>query len=79
MVTGKSDLVDIDGEISVETDKAVLFSHDGKTKVWLPKSQIEIDDTSFASELSFDKPLKGWVKEVQVTMPTWLAYDKGLI
>ena len=41
----KSDLVDISGEITVETDKAWLF-YDGAREVWLPKSQCEWDERS---------------------------------
>ena len=33
-------LVDIDGEIVFETEKAYRFD-DGVRKVWLPKSQVE--------------------------------------
>ena len=33
-------LVDIDGEIVFETEKAYRFD-DGKRTVWLPKSQVE--------------------------------------
>jgi hypothetical protein len=40
---GKSDLVDIAGEIRVQTEKAIQF-YDGKVTVWLPRSQIEIGD-----------------------------------
>ena len=38
----KSDLVDISGEIRGETPAAYRF-FDGKTTVWLPKSQCEWD------------------------------------
>lgn len=38
----KSDLVDISGEIQIETDKAYRF-YDGTRSVWLPKSQCEWD------------------------------------
>lgn len=57
---GRSDLVDISGEIRAQTDKAIQF-YDGSTTVWLPRSQIEINDDD------------------TVTMPEWLAMDKGLI
>lgn len=40
MTKGNSDLVDISGEIKGETEKAYRF-FDGKTTVWLPKSQCE--------------------------------------
>ena len=59
----KSDLVDISVEVKAETDAAVKV-FDGDTTCWLPKSQIEIER------------LNGGVI---VTMPEWLALDKGLI
>lgn len=36
-----NDIVDIAGEITAETEKAVRF-YDGSRTVWLPRSQIEI-------------------------------------
>jgi len=39
----KLDLVDIDGGIQYETEKAYLFT-DGEHTVWLPKSQCEWDE-----------------------------------
>lgn len=58
---GKSDLVDISGEIRGETEKAYRF-FDGSETIWLPKSQCEWDETAGI-----------------MTMPEWLAEDKGLI
>lgn len=40
--SGKSDIVDIGGEIRGETEKAYRF-YDGAQIVWLPKSQCEWD------------------------------------
>lgn len=37
-------LIDIAGEIVGETEKAFRF-YDGKSTVWLPKSQCEWDET----------------------------------
>lgn len=54
------DLVDIAGEIRSQTEKAIQF-FDGDKAVWLPRSQIEINEDG------------------TVTMPEWLALDKGLI
>lgn len=54
------DLVDISGEVRAQTERAIQF-FDGDTAVWLPRSQIEINDDG------------------TVTMPEWLAVDKGLI
>ena len=62
----KSNLVDIEGAIHAETEKAVLFSETGERAkaVWLPKSMVEIDRDGGKSIL---------------TMPEQLALDKGLI
>jgi hypothetical protein len=54
-------LLDIEGEVRGETEKAWRF-HDGKVTVWMPKSQCE------------------WNEDDKVmTVPEWLATDKGLI
>lgn len=42
------DMVEIAGEIVRETDAAILFD-DGTQKVWLPLSQIEINDDGTVS------------------------------
>ena len=48
-------------------DKAVLFHTGDKEKAaWLPLSQIEIEETGFAGIFT-------------LTLPEWLALDKGLI
>jgi len=64
MTSGASDLVDISGELKAETAKAVLL-FDGTREAWLPKSQIEIERRADGT--------------VEVTLPEWLAKDKGLI
>lgn len=66
-MSGKSDLVDIAVQVHHRTDKAILVSDDGDRDkaVWLPLSQIEIEERA-----------KGIV---EVTLPEWLAMDKGLI
>lgn len=63
----KSDLIDLDMFIHAETAKAVLVSDDGDNDraVWLPKSQVEVEI------------IKG--NQVTVTLPEWLAKDKGLL
>jgi hypothetical protein len=60
-------LVDVLVRLHHETDKAILVSDSGEEKdaVWLPRSQIEIEPK---------KP--GYI---EVTLPEWLAMDKGLI
>lgn len=42
MISGRSDIVDIAGELRRETDKAFLI-FDGDQEVWLPKSLVEYD------------------------------------
>lgn len=63
----KSDLIDIDVEVSARTEKAVLV-HTGRydQAVWLPLSQIEIAPSGF-----------GGIETV--TLPERLALEKGLI
>lgn len=71
MTTGKSDLVTVTLEKRLTTALAIAFTEGEKDSkgeellVWLPKSQIEVEE------------LKGSVCEV--TLPEWLANDKGLI
>lgn len=64
----KSDLIDVSAQLHRETDKAVLVSDDGEREnaLWLPKSQIE-----------FTPPDRKGV--TTITLPEWLAKDKGLI
>jgi hypothetical protein len=66
-MSGKSDLVDLTMQLHQETARAVLVSDDGDrdNAVWVPLSQCEIERK--ASGI------------VIVTMPEWLALDKGLI
>lgn len=66
MTSGRSDLMDILCERRAETDRAVLI-YDGTEPVWLPKSQVEIDDAPRDDGL------------ISVTLPEWLAREKGLI
>lgn len=62
----RSDLVDIGCMIVGETDKAIRVD-DGATRCWLPKSQIEFERSDLPNKLD------------TVTLPEWLAKDKGLI
>ena len=54
-------------KMHAETDRAIRVSDDGEDRnaVWLPKSQIEIGELK-----------AGYV---EVTLPEWLAIDKGLV
>lgn len=56
--------VDVCVEILRESDRAILVS-DGDVEEWLPKSQLE-----YEGEVG---------QTVVVTMPEWLAQEKGLI
>lgn len=68
----KSDLVDVTLYLHAETEKAILASTDGNRAkaVWLPKSQIEMEEVKVNSVVT-----KSWV----VTMREALAIDKGLV
>ena len=63
----KSNIVDMDVEVTARTERAVLV-HTGvkDDAVWLPLSQIEIEPSKVAGIET-------------VTMPEWLAEEKGLI
>ena len=63
----KSDLIDIDVECTARTEKAVLVHAGDKAEaVWLPLSQCEI--------------APGGIPGIEtVTLPEWLALEKGLI
>jgi len=62
----KSDIIDIEGMVHARTERAVLFSTDGNraNAEWIPLSQIEVES---------NHPI--WT----VTLPEWLAMEKGLI
>ena len=64
----KSDLVEVTVLLVTQTEKAVLVSDTGESKdaVWVPKSQIEIEET--ARENAY-----------VITLPEWLAIEKGFI
>lgn len=73
---GKRGLVDIAVMVRHETDSAYLLA-DGRTeikkgdeapselRIWIPKSQVEIEITGNKSAIA--------------TMPEWLAKEKGFI
>lgn len=60
-------IIDIDVQVLHQTANAYLVTQDvSKNGVWLPKSQIEIEETQ----------VKGiWC----VSLPEWLALEKGMI
>jgi len=63
----KSDLVDVACHIHHTTERAVLVSDDGDVEraCWLPLSQVEIE---------MKRP-----PIAEITMPEWLAKERGLI
>lgn len=63
----KSDLIDITVHLLHETDRAVLVTDSTPEQgVWLPRSQIEIEPSD-----------RGGLHVV--TLPEWLAMERGLI
>ncbi|MDB6178967.1 hypothetical protein PAF17_15860 [Paracoccus sp. Z330] len=63
----RSEIIDLRGQVHARTDRAILFSTDGdrESAEWLPLSQIEVGE------------LHRGVGEI--TLPEWLAVDKGLM
>jgi len=64
----RSDLIDISCHMHHRTERAVLISDDGDSDsaVWVPLSQCEVETTSDPSIIT-------------VTLPEWLAVEKGLV
>lgn len=58
-------------QLHVDAKAAIFVSDDGDKRhaVWLPKSQIEYEI----------RERNGGAALVEVTLPEWLALDKGLI
>lgn len=67
----RNELVDLMLFIHVETDLAYRVSDTGEDKdgVWVPKSQVEIEET----------PSDRTGRTAIFTMPEWLAIDKKLV
>jgi hypothetical protein len=65
----RSDLIDLDVHVYARTEKAVLVSADGvkENAVWVPLSQIEIE------------PHESLQRIYVMTLPEWLATEKGLV
>lgn len=63
----KSDIIDIDVSVEARTEKAVLVhTGDRDAAAWLPLSQVEIHEAGFGGIFT-------------ISLPEWLAIDKGLI
>ena len=65
-------LFDLNVEILGETDKAVKVLGDDGEPIWLPKSQIEIEYQNVGGEVVMRNKSRA-----VITMPEWLAVDKG--
>lgn len=68
----KSQLVDLVVFQFAETEKAVLVGEDEADRskaVWLPKSQIEISEKATVNGVLFH----------DLTLPEWIAQERGLI
>lgn len=63
----KSDLIDVTMQIHHRTERAILASDDGDKEkaVWLPLSQVEVSMKDGGT--------------AEITMPEWLAVEKGLV
>ena len=65
MVTGRSDLIDIEGYLNHSTLEAICVDVDDAEDIWLPKAMIEWVENPDGS--------------ITITLPENLAYEKGLI
>lgn len=70
-MTRKSELVDIDLMIKIDSDeyKSILFEDANGAPHWLPRREIETEPKEGARD----------PRTVTVTMPTWLAEEHKLI
>ena len=62
-----NEITDLTVKVYAQTEKALQVSIDEDTKVWLPRSQIEHLGEAEESGL------------VDLSIPEWLALEKGLI
>jgi hypothetical protein len=79
-VTGVSDLKDLSLMRHAKTAKAVLVSdgRHGNKPQWIPLSQVEVEDTGEVG-MVWNDDRRSNAPIVIVTLPEWLARDKGLI
>ena len=68
-----SDLVDLTLTVHGESDHAYLASDDGERlrAEWLPKSQVELE--------RLERETAAPTYDAVITMPLWLAQEKGFI
>lgn len=62
----RNDMLELDAEFLAQTDYAILVAVDG-IEAWLPKSEIEWPDND---------PERG--DEIKISVPEWLAEDRGI-
>jgi hypothetical protein len=77
-VTGASDLIDLDmiHHTDAKSQKAVKVSlGDIRKAVWLPRSLIAIEATGQVQRIYMGR----YDQRVRVTLPQWLAEERGLI
>jgi hypothetical protein len=79
-VTGASDLKDLELKEHTRTAAAILVSdgRHGHKPQWLPLSKVEITETGRYEKIWNDDYRKT-AQVVLVTLPEWLAREKGLI
>lgn len=63
----KSDIIDLKGQVHARTDRAILFSTDGDSEgaEWLPLAHVEVGSLNHGVG--------------EITLPEWLAIDRGLV
>lgn len=66
----KSDLVDIRVTLVQDTHKAFLVETESANKVWVPKSQCELEMDATGTKAT---------RRGTLTLPKWLAEEKGLV
>jgi hypothetical protein len=77
-VTGASDLVDLDmiHHTDAAKPKAIKVSYgDIRQAVWLARSLIKVEETGALTRIYAGR----YDQKVRVTLPQWLALEKGLI
>lgn len=77
-----ADTIDLEMVLHYDTGKAIQVSDTGEESraVWLPKSQIQINNNSGKTIPATKKDGQRTVLPViTVSIPEWLAKDKGLI
>jgi hypothetical protein len=79
-VTGASDLKDLELKQHAKTANGILVSdgQNGHKPQWLPLSRVEVEETG-RTERVWNDDRRHSASVVIVTLPEWLAREKGLI